>query len=70
MLYTPWPRNILTSSRLTASAASRLGDNFSFGTLKNDFAGLIYSVIQVLPPERKHTLLLDLKFSKNSGMIM
>jgi hypothetical protein len=25
-----------------ASAASRLGDNFSLGTLKNDFAALIY----------------------------
>jgi hypothetical protein len=25
-----------------ASAASDLGDNFSLGTLKNDFAALIY----------------------------
>jgi hypothetical protein len=30
----------------------------------------LYKVIQVLPPERKHTLLIDLKFSKNSGMIV
>jgi hypothetical protein len=36
------PRNPLTSSRLSASAASGLGDNFSLGTLKNDFEALIY----------------------------
>jgi hypothetical protein len=29
-----------------------------------------YRVIQVLPPDRKHPLLIDLKFSKNSGMIV
>jgi hypothetical protein len=34
--------NILTSSGLSASAASGLGDNFSLGTLKNDFVALIY----------------------------
>jgi hypothetical protein len=28
----------------------------------------MYRVSQVLPPERKHPLLMDLKFSKNSGM--
>jgi hypothetical protein len=27
-------------------------------------------VSQVLPPDRKHLLLIDLKFSKNSGMIV
>jgi hypothetical protein len=27
-------------------------------------------MIQVLPPERKHPVLNDLKFSKNSGMIV
>jgi hypothetical protein len=27
----------------------------------------MYRVIQVLPPERKHPLLIDLKFTKNSG---
>jgi hypothetical protein len=42
MLYTPKPRNPLTSSRLSASAASDLGDNFSFSTLKNDLVALIY----------------------------
>jgi hypothetical protein len=34
MLCTPWPRNPLTSSRLSASAASGLGDNFSLGKLR------------------------------------
>jgi hypothetical protein len=29
-----------------------------------------YRVIQVLPPERKHPLLIDLNFSKNPGMIV
>jgi hypothetical protein len=29
---------------------------------------IIYRMIQVLPPERKHPLLIDLKFSKNSGI--
>jgi hypothetical protein len=42
ILCTPWQRNTLTSSKLCASAASGLGDNFSLGTLKNDFAALIY----------------------------
>jgi hypothetical protein len=39
---TPWPRNPLTSSRLSCLDRKRLGDNFSLGTLKNDFAALIY----------------------------
>jgi hypothetical protein len=30
----------------------------------------LYWVSQVLPPERKHPLLIDLKFSKNSRMIV
>jgi hypothetical protein len=30
----------------------------------------MYRVSQVLPPDRKHTLLIDLKFAKNSGMIV
>jgi hypothetical protein len=30
----------------------------------------MYRVSQVLPPDRKHLLLIDLKFSKNSGMIV
>jgi hypothetical protein len=30
----------------------------------------MYRVILVLPPEQKHPLLIDLKFSKNSGMIV
>jgi hypothetical protein len=42
MLCTPCPRNPLTSVRLSASAASGLDDNFSLGTLKNNFAALIY----------------------------
>jgi hypothetical protein len=33
-------------------------------------ASNLYRVIQVLPPERKHPLPNDLKFSKNSGMIV
>jgi hypothetical protein len=37
ILCTPWPRNPLTSSRLSASAASGLADNFALRTLKNDF---------------------------------
>jgi hypothetical protein len=41
MLCTPWPQNLVTSSRLSASAASGLGDNFSLDTLKKDFAVLI-----------------------------
>jgi hypothetical protein len=36
------------SSRLSASAASALGDNFSLGTLKNDFAALIYKYATIL----------------------
>jgi hypothetical protein len=42
ILYTPWPRNLLKFSRLFTSAASGLGDNFSLGILKNDFAALVY----------------------------
>jgi hypothetical protein len=34
------------------------------------FMQYMYRMIQVLPPERKHPLLIDLKFSKNSGMIV
>jgi hypothetical protein len=30
----------------------------------------LYRVIQVLPPDRKHPLLIDFKSSKNSGMIV
>jgi hypothetical protein len=30
----------------------------------------LYRVSEVLPPERKHPLLINLKFSKNSGMIV
>jgi hypothetical protein len=30
----------------------------------------MYRVSEVLPPERKHPLLINLKFSKNSGMIV
>jgi hypothetical protein len=40
MLCTPWLRNPLTISRLFASAASDLGDNFSLGSSKYDFAAL------------------------------
>jgi hypothetical protein len=29
----------------------------------------VYRVSEVLPPERKHPLLINLKFSKNSGII-
>jgi hypothetical protein len=32
------------------------------------FLHLFYRVSQVLLPERKHPLLIDLKFSKNSGI--
>jgi hypothetical protein len=42
MLCTPWLRNPLTSSKLSCPAVTGLGDNFSFDTLKNDFAALIY----------------------------
>jgi hypothetical protein len=44
MLCTPWPRNPLTSSILSASAVSGLGDNFSLGTLKNNFAAFILQI--------------------------
>jgi hypothetical protein len=30
----------------------------------------MYRVSEVLPPERKHPLIINLKFSKNSGMIV
>jgi hypothetical protein len=42
---TPSPRKPLISSRLSASAASGLGDSFSLGILKNDFATLIQITI-------------------------
>jgi hypothetical protein len=34
------------------------------------FLTSLYRVSQVLPPERKHPLLINLKFSKNSGIIV
>jgi hypothetical protein len=41
---------------------------------KQDFSARelweLYRMSQVLPPERKHPLLIDLKFSKNSGIIV
>jgi hypothetical protein len=35
-------KNCCNVNILTSSAASALGDNFSLGTLKNDFVALIY----------------------------
>jgi hypothetical protein len=55
MLCTPWSRNPLTFTRLSVSAASGLGDNFSLGTLKNDFAALIYKYLTIL--RKLHILL-------------
>jgi hypothetical protein len=35
-----------------------------------NFSELKYRVSEVLPSKRKHPLLINLKFSKNSGMIV
>jgi hypothetical protein len=41
---------------------------FPMATVKK--IALLYRVIQVLPFDRKYSLLIDLKFSKNSGTIV
>jgi hypothetical protein len=38
--------------------------------LMNRVSLTLYRVSEVLRPERKHALLVNLKFSKNSGMIV
>jgi hypothetical protein len=43
---------------------------FSHLQPKTENALYMYRVSQVLPPDRKHPLLIDLKLSKNSGMIV
>jgi hypothetical protein len=62
MLCTPWPQNLLTSSRLFASAASDLGDNFSLGTLKNDFAAYKLLFLKII---NKYVHIICIKSTEN-----
>jgi hypothetical protein len=62
MLCTPWPQNLLTSSRLSASAASDLGDNFSLGTLKNDLVAYKLLFLKII---NKYVHIIYIKSTEN-----